>query len=525
MKGDHIYQKKSRCQVSKKSFVVLTKSVFNKGKPMKEKVKKKQLGLRGHHSALKLCAIMGLFGCQASIPEGAPKDSIPAKELAISPFLGQAYNASSKNILNLKCVSYKETTTNEGSYLESSLKFATDMTSEEIINSLVGNLSVEVKFPLVKAKAGANYAAEAASTESSRNFSIDYTIRGPSRKVDLESIGLSAIGKKYANEKSGDLQELCGDSFISEVTQGAKLFITMKFDFLNSHNKQEVGGFLDFDMSNPAWKVKLEGSLKSIRSEDKKNISMSVMGIQIGGDVTGLSKILPANVASCSLEVPEPCIKAMEMAMDYAQNDFVTGVKQSGWSSIAYLTSKYNESGLDDLVPPQGYPIVDEAVKIMQEEMNSRYAATLVHQKRASTIISQFASYIPSTLLAEIKDIKTKTIKNANNLVRGGVYCYENPNQKCLDQAEKILAALEPIDVKKLSLEADEMIDFARCEKARKFALLNGLISRSDYDYYRLAEWAPDFVDAQNPSKGVAGWMRCLSIVTSYGSYFDGLYE
>ncbi len=67
-----------------------------------------------------------------------------------------------------------------------------------------------------------------------------------------------------------------------------------------------------------------------------------------------------------------------------------------------------------------------------------------------------------------------------------------------------------------LKPQAEIVTSLNHCNDARGWVRILNFINFDDYFMYQNAEWAPDFIDMENPQKGVAGWMRCYAIAPLY---------
>lgn len=458
--------------------------------------------------------LLSSCGLKQSSEATVQQSEVPSA-LSDTARLGQSYDTEARRFQNLICVSGTEDS--ETGNNEATFRVVQDMSMSEVLDQLSGGLSIGVDFPAVRAGASANIAKRLSSTELSNTYTINWEIT-PHKKVLVPgTYGLTADGKKYAEfreTKPEILRARCGDEFVKEMKLGGSLMVNMKIDYANKQDKFKVSGKIKADI---AGVVNAEGSLESIDDETKQRVFITIEAIQKGGQPLELTKILPNNLMQCTLDNFKPCFDVFNEAIQYTKqnlpNQFADG---KNYNIIRYKTERYDDSGLDQLVPKLQSHYDKTVVRLAQSELDERYKQALQDVESAATIRKRFAQYLTDEQLAALADFQAKAQKNTEILATAATACLDNPNQKCIDLREPTIQSLKVYDRKVLSLSLDENLNARRCEAAIQMAVRIGDISEHTANVYRRKKWAPIFANPAHPSHGIAEWTDCTEAVKTY---------
>lgn len=444
--------------------------------------------------------------------------------------IGTAYDSQKKRFLNVQPVSgvIDETFGN------TELKFKTgiDMSYDDVLTTLNGSVDVDVNFPIVRVSAGASLAKEMASStySSSYTFSASST---PKKRLLLpkdqnQGYTLSAAGENVANNYQTQIQKLVGDEFVTGIEYGANVLVNLKIDYGSNKDKSDIGGYLDVDLYGGVFNV--GGQLKYLKDEVKSSVKITVRAIQQGGDPKQLLTIIPNNIITCSLDNPKPCFDMFYEAVKYAKSGFNQQLNDlSDYNVVRYYTMRYENSSLalKALVPE--YQVVRNATKWLITELEDDFKQAILDEQRASKLLNSYYAYLPEAQRLSVERIKDLAYNNAWFFFNAAQFCRDNPfGYSCENEVQEMKYACEQrgndcpaeYDVTQLQLPSTDQLDWKQCELARQEAVRSGVVSEVESTRYRNMRWAPTFIDANAPARGILNWRICEGALSTYGKAF-----
>lgn len=463
--------------------------------------------------------VQGLDSFSSNIP-GLVNDHV---------IIGTAYNSTTKEFLNHQPVTGRVTEQYGG--VEFNFSYDTETTYDEILSALNGSVDASVSISAVQVNAGAHIAKESAESE----FSSSYTFTAattPKKKVFVPNnsntgFQLSPVGQKIADDFQGQLLEMAGDEFVTSIEYGAQLFVNMNIEYLNSQDKDNIGGYLGVDIAGGI--VSVQGELDFLDEKSKESVKITVRAIQKGGDPTQLLTVIPNNIVTCSLRNPQPCFTLFTQAIQYAKNDFRFQFNQlSDYNVVNYETTRYERSTADLKRLAPEYQEISFARDQLLFELTDKYKKALVDEQRAADILSSYYSWIPANQRASVQLIQRQAYNNAWLYFDAAEYCQAHPYgtlcvdywnniaQVCTDTGEGCIATY---DRYQLEIPSEERKVY-QCELARQRATNTGLVTNDLSLSYRKLRWAPVFVDVNNAADGILEWTPCEFALTTYGDEF-----
>ena len=224
---------------------------------------------------------------------------------------------------------------------------------------------------------------------------------------------------------------MAGTDYVSEIEYGSQLFVSMKMDFLNSTDKQNIGGYISIDTTSGV--VSVDGEVNSLSEEVKSSVKITVSAHQFGGDPLVLLTILPQNILSCDLNNATACLDLFENAVDYGKGagswagngfkDQVINVTDA--NVIGYQTAPY-DGGTAQMygLVPSSYTVANNSAVI--EQLESEYAQELENRNRAQAALKFYASYRSAAERTELGSIVQATTNNAYALASLANRCRES---------------------------------------------------------------------------------------------------
>jgi hypothetical protein len=373
--------------------------------------------------------------------------------------LGQAFDTDRVRMLNIKCVEgdMQTATTNA----KGSFDLGYDLSFEEMLKKINGKLSVDVNFPAVRAGVGADYAKDQASSSVANAFTFTWDVVGKKDVLKTGSYRPTAKALEYARNPSNILQQKCGNEFVKEIEYGAHLFVNMKVDYLSKADKEAIGGKLKLAIGEGGIDiVKLEGDLSTVNSARKESVSIKVSAQQIGGNPLLLTSIIPNNAIECNLKNPEPCFNVFNEAISYAKNSITQQMATpNALVPVKYITERYDESGVEELVPTGGYEVLSQLTKERIRLIDRKVSEAMLDYSRASSLLGSYAGYLGKEQTAKIQAIYDAAFGNSVILGDTSKACYDNPGG-CIAYSDSRLKELKTYDRNALSL--DELTNLNR---------------------------------------------------------------
>lgn len=395
----------------------------------------------------------GLLGCQQSFdsPSDLHNDEVPAS-YTDTAVLGQAYSKNRKKIFNVNCV--KGESIVRGNEI-GILKYQKDMRYHEVMDALNGNLSLGVQFSQIHAGASAKIALSQASDDHSETHTFFWS--GINRKEIFKpgTVVPSERGEFYIENYNDRLSEKCGDEFIAEIQYGAILLATLRIDFLNKSDKKSFGGGLNIGLMDGILDVK--GDFEKVNNDIKRRTKVSVIVKQLGGNATGLLTVVPDNVMNCSLSDISPCLTTMSNLIKYGEGAFRESLEMpdddhTNWNVIKYVTQRYDESGLEELVGSTPPAELHQEVLRMRRSLERGHIKELTIRERASRLRNNGRSHLTNVQIKQVEDIELKADQNARIYVNGLEVCFDQPS-KCVDNWNLIKVYLAEYDANLLDIK------------------------------------------------------------------------
>jgi hypothetical protein len=119
---------------------------------------------------------------------------------------------------------------------------------------------------------------------------------------------------------------------------------------------------------------------------------------------------------------------------------------------IKYITERYDESGLEAIVPSKGYETISLLTKERIRFIDKKVGEAMTDYSRASSLLSAYAGYLGSQQTARIEQIYEDAF--ANSIILGDVSknCYDSPGT-CIANSDARLPELKTYDRDYLSLD------------------------------------------------------------------------
>lgn len=447
--------------------------------------------------------------------------------------LGTGYNRDTNEFINVQTVDGRIDETLGNTVVDTGLTI--DGSYEEALSILNGKVDLDVTFPVIRIQAGADLAKEMASTEFSNTYTFQAWMTPKKRTLQPHDTNagftVTSAGNTLANQYQGNLMEVAGDSYISEIEYGAQLLVNMRVEYLSEQHKTDIGGYIGVDYAGGNIGVSVDGQLRYIDTDLKKSVRISVRAVQKGGDPKQLLNIIPSNIITCSLDNYEPCFDLFVDAVNYAKDDFRLQFNNlSDYNVVRYAATPYAISSLDVRRLDPADQEVSFSTTFQTLWLESAFKTAISHENRARSVLAKYSSWMSDTQRNTVEQAQKGFYDNAWIYNEYALMCRDNPyGSACKDNWDAYLAncgggeyapCLGSPSVGDLNIEAGTLTPFFQCERAREATANFGVEDNATSVGLRELSLAPVFVDPADPASGVMVWIPCKQALPSYGTAF-----
>ena len=141
-----------------------------------------------------------------------------------------------------------------------------------------------------------------------------------------------------------DFRAQCGDSFISESTNGGRFLAAVKMFFANNEIK------INFPWVLEIYHSVIVGfcvGVEKLSNEEKENPHMEIRLYQEGGRLSSLKHAVKSiNTISCKLSEWKKCEELLKNIIDYSLHNFPRDVENGFTNVIRFKTKPYKISHL-----------------------------------------------------------------------------------------------------------------------------------------------------------------------------------
>lgn len=318
---------------------------------------------------------------------------IPAASLSEKAALGQGYDIHKEEFVGRCVLGTAEFAGNQ----ESRIAFERSLDQSTMQRELGFEVGVRARYGLFSGSAAAQFASESSASDYADVTIYSHTVtfknaklRFPGLESGLTPEGQAAKGSREGPYVGDNWPITCGHEFVSQITLGAKLLISIKVEFSTREEKQSFSA--EFSFNGPPVSVK--ASLRQASKKFGKRASLSVQAYQLGGDVRRLASIFstssgPAPIVMASLDNPEAVLGTLDAAVRYSSQDFPAQIDPNialespiGPAQLSYITSPWQELGLYS--PPA---LIAAGVVEARRLLSAAFERHAAYQRRLTRIL------------------------------------------------------------------------------------------------------------------------------------------
>jgi len=351
-----------------------------------------------------------------------------------NPILGMGYD-SEKEIRRGECIT--GTVVEEGKPI--STANLTMMMNEKALEKDLGLAAgFRYRSGVTTTSASANFVknSKESSYSTSAIFKGDYTFKD---KI-LSKLDLSPLGRKL--EKNPDrFKKTCGDHFTIVQSYGAKIYFSIRIDFKTAESKQEFNA--KFSLSSPSLDVNADFKLG--KKEFSKDTKITVSALQIGGDVTKLTRIFnnpnggstgkteSYNFVQCSFGDLQKCEEVLASAIDYAtntENGFPSTIA-SNPALIKSIVADYETAGVFVDFTPE----MNKTIEAARKTISDTFEKSIAQHLNTVSILKNGVMRLSPRQRDKFTKMKATTYDNMVLLSEMSMECFDKPRE-CLTIAK-----------------------------------------------------------------------------------------
>ncbi len=334
---------------------------------------------------------------------------------------GSGYRSEQESFVG-NCLEGSETF---GGKPSGSFTFENSLSEKEASNELGLGMGGRARFGAVKTSAEARFVRNTTSNQYSLSAVWISDYHTPTKQFQFKKLSPVGDAVKDHDER---WSQTCGDRYVAEVDQGAKLFFSIRVEFVSKERKEEFAA--KFRLAGPLYAV--NSDLKKASKEFSRDSKVIVSAYQVGGDVsklTGLfgnSEKAREGFIECTLGSFEACAGTIKSALDYAA-DKVTGFPSQiapgsspGPADLEYRTQPYEIVGKF----PRNYPFLDK----VNAEARTRLHDIFEEQFRYLVLSNRLLT-LPLAIekRGPIEVENAKVDSNVSVLLASSEICYNQP--------------------------------------------------------------------------------------------------
>jgi hypothetical protein len=370
-------------------------------------------------------------------------------------YLGNGYNSDTFERKQFPCVSGNPI---EAGNVLQKISASHNLSFEEARSIVAGNLSVGVSSPLMSVGADAEWAYQVASTNLAQ--SINMTIFYQPRKTVLQpnnitigAVDLTSTCQYVVDNRQDLLIDNVGNEFITSINSIASLSVTMTLTSANKSDKDLLAGALKFSRTGISFEGNLQDIVGKLNSSTRINLNIR----QSGGEPSELIQFGANNgqaASNCAMAVAtnegalNQCMSIFNNVLTYARNDFKQQLQSIDDYAIAsYNTSRYDTSGLDELVPSYSYELVSVYREMKLAELAELYKKSRQDNIMANYILSERSGDWPDAQLQPLRVLSNKALDNSVLAHEIMNHCEIQPyGTSCVDRYNSDIELVEQYD-------------------------------------------------------------------------------
>lgn len=274
---------------------------------------------------------------------------------------------------------------------------------------------------------------------------------------------LSDTGKLVRHDDTR-WQESCGEEYVAQIERGAKLFFSIKIDFMTQEEKDLFETAFSYDSTFASVNAHLKKASKNF----SKRTQITVGALQIGGDARRITELFYDNTSTtsesalgfvkCSFGELDKCDEVIANAIRYATKDFKDQLEakpdapayEGGPAELRYLTLPYASAG----IYAKYSSVLNGTVIKKRKELENQFDLEVKNLGAVTSILQNEAIILSKRQKDALKLEKDKLDKNIDNLITGAEICH-NKIPECPDAANQAFSSMVEFDQRVTVIEPE----------------------------------------------------------------------
>jgi hypothetical protein len=394
----------------------------------------------------------GVDAAQAALDK-----AIPPSSSLIGARVGQGYDSTTDSF-TLQCV--RSPTLLHVGQRTASIDLQKTVDSDTVKNELGFDATIKAKYGWLDASLTTKLTSNLDSDDFSELFiyRADYNLGNDS--LDENNFALTDVGKSA--QQSLQWSQVCGDSFVYQISNGARLYLVYRLEFASKHDKENFTATFGAKISGGV--VDLSGGANKLDDSTRKQTKIELSVFQFGGDVTQLSSVVaglgkldsdPTHaearaVVDCDLDHLDACQKVLTNAVAYTSPQTPNGlpqqIDQNPSNPTGYIIKPWTQLAL-----PSVPGVLTAEINAARAQLSDKFDAIFPAKQRVDRLLTLFQ--IPADQRTELTTWKSKLEKATASINSAVKACFDdlkfdpkNGNSPFPDLVQACVSAVDAID-------------------------------------------------------------------------------
>ncbi len=372
-----------------------------------------------------------------------------------SPMLGQGYINERQDLVG-ECLTGEPVF--EGSP-EASVLYTSSISEQQLASELGVSVGGKARLGLISAGASASFFN--ASRSDAYSISAIYTGTYFFKNRIFKNPQLKPEYKNYVDGLNSEKwREACGEEFVVQQSLGAKLFFSIRIDFLSEQERSSFAANFSFDAPFASVNTSVSQAMSGLSKRTRVTINV----LQVGGKVDRITEIFRAKVGTdensegtskayrfvqCSSGQLEQCKSVLEQAISYATDtrngfpsqispDFLSNPQSDGGPAVlSSITRSYKAANVFFDVTAE----LNQQMKLSRQLISKIYESAYTQYNQVRRIVRSGIIRLSAAQRERFTEMETYLFSALQRITESSLRCYQYPKQ-CGDAYSDLSEAL-----------------------------------------------------------------------------------
>ncbi|MEI6806119.1 MAG: kelch repeat-containing protein, partial [Myxococcaceae bacterium] len=243
------------------------------------------------------------------------------------------------------------------------------------------------------------------------------------------------------NQNMEQWREACGTEFVEQQSLGAKLFFSIRIDFLSEEEKNSFAASFSFDTPLASASASVHRAVANLSKKTRVTINV----LQIGGKVDRITEIFQTKskeskayqFVQCSSGQLEQCQKVLEQAVSYATDtdtgfpsqispDFLSNPTADGGPAVlSSTTQSYRTANIFIEVTPE----LNSQIKLSRQLISQKYETAYKQYTRVGRLTRDGVIRLSPRQREKFVSMENHLFDFLQRAADASMRCYETPKQ------------------------------------------------------------------------------------------------